>query len=132
MNDRDEMLQELRKELKVTRICSLVVAALLVIVIVGGIYTVNKISPALTAMQKMQPAIEKMEQLDIEVLNEKIAQLDIEGLNQIVEDLDAAELSEALENLNDAAEMLEELGDGLSSFSNSVNNSLSGLFGSGV
>ena len=128
MEDRDELIQALRKELKVTRICSLLVAVLLLVVIAGGVYTVNKITPALAAMQKMQPAIEKIEDLDIEMLNEKIAQLDIEGLNQIVTDLDAEELSRALKNINDATENLKEIGEGLSSFSDSVSNSFSGLF----
>jgi len=127
----EEILNSLRKELKVTRYCSLFVAALLVFVIVGGIYVVNKITPALTAMQQMQPAIEKMEQLDVEVLNQKIAQLDIERLNQIVEDLDAKELSETLKNINDATALLKEAGEGFSEFSDSLTGSFSDLFGIG-
>lgn len=132
MNETEEMLKALRKELKLTRYCSLLVGMLLLLVIVGGIYAVNRMEPALTAIQKMQPAIEKMEQLDIEVLNEKIEQLDIEGLNKIVEDLDAAELSEALKNINDATALLKEVGDGFSEFSDSISNSFSGLFGKGT
>lgn len=132
MNETEEMLKALRKELKLTRYCSLLVGMLLLLVIVGGIYAVNRMEPALTAIQKMQPAIEKMEQLDIEVLNEKIEQLDIEGLNKIVEDLDAAELSETLKNINDATALLKEVGDGFSEFSDSISNSFSGLFGKGT
>ena len=132
MNETEEMLKALRKELKLTRYCSLLVGMLLLLVIVGGIYAVNRMEPALTAIQKMEPAIEKMEQLDIEVLNKKIEQLDIEGLNKIVEDLDAAELSEALKNINDATALLKEVGDGFSEFSDSISNSFSGLFGKGT
>ena len=127
----EEVLNSLRKELKFTRCCSLVTAILLVVVIAGGVFIVNKMTPALTAMQQMQPAIEKMEQLDIEVLNQKIAQLDIEGLNQIVEDLDAKELSETLKNINDAAALLKEAGEGFSQFSDSITDSFSGWFGIG-
>lgn len=132
MNETEEMLKVLRKELKFTRYCSLIVGMLLLLVIVGGIYVVNKMEPALTAIQKMEPAIEKIEELDIAVLNEKIAQLDIEGLNKIVEDLDAEELSEALKNMNDAAEQLREVGEGFREFTDSVSNSFSGWFGKGT
>lgn len=127
----EEVLNSLRKELKFTRYCSWVVATLLVFVIVGGVFVVNKMAPALTAIQQMQPAIEKMEQLDIEMLNQKIEQLDIEGLNQIVEDLDAKELSETLKNINDAATMLKEAGEGFSEFSDAISDSFSGWFGIG-
>ena len=127
----EEMIKSLRKELKFTRYCSLLVATLLVFVIVGGIYAVNKMTPALDAISQMQPAIEKIEELDIEMLNEKIEQLDIEGLNKIVEDLDAAELSETLKNINDATALLKEVGDGFDEFTDSITNSFSGLFGKG-
>lgn len=124
----DEMLKALRKELKFTRFCSLLVATLLVFVIVGGIYIVNKITPALDAVEKMQPAIAKIEQLDIEVLNEKMEQLDIEGLNKIVEELDAAALSEVLRNINEAITALEEMKDGFSDFSDSMTDSFNDWF----
>ena len=129
--NQDELLNALKKELKVTRYISVIVATLLVFVIVCGIYIVNEISPALTALQEMQPAIEKIEQLDVEVLNEKIEELDIEGLNQVVKDLDAEALSETLKNMNDAVTLLKEAGEGFSEFSDSVSNSFSGLFGIG-
>ncbi|MBQ8278299.1 MAG: hypothetical protein IJZ23_00480 [Roseburia sp.] len=128
-HSQEEILNSLRKELKITRYCSILVATLLVFVIVGGIYVVNKMTPALTAVQQMQPAIEKIEQLDIEMLNQKIEQLDIEGLNKIVEDLDAEELSETLKNINDATALLREIGEGLGDFSDSVSNSFSDWLG---
>lgn len=128
-HSQEEILNSLRKELKITRYCSILVATLLVFVIVGGIYVVNKMTPALTAVQQMQPVIEKIEQLDIEMLNQKIEQLDIEGLNKIVEDLDAEELSETLKNINDATALLREIGEGLGDFSDSVSNSFSDWLG---
>lgn len=132
MNETEEMLKSLRKELKITRYCSLIVGMLLLLVIVGGIYVVNRMEPALTAIERMEPAIEKIEQLDIEVLNEKMAQLDIEGLNKIVENLDAAELSETLKNINDATALLKEAGEGIQEFSDSITDSFSGWFKKGV
>lgn len=125
----EEVLNSLRKELKFTRYCSLFVAVLLVAVIIGGVYVVNIMSPALEALQQMQPAVEKMEQFDVEMLNQKIEELDIEGLNKIVEDLDAKELSEMLKNINEATAKLKEVGEGVSNFSESISNSFSGLFG---
>lgn len=127
----EELIKALRKELKINRYCSLLVATLLALVIVGGVYAVNKMSPALAAIQEMQPAIEKIEELDIEVLNEKIAQLDMEGLNQIVEDLDAQALSETLRNINEATALLKEIGEGLGDFSDSVSNSFNDFWGIG-
>ena len=124
----DEMIKALRKELKFTRYCSLFVATLLVFVIVGGIYAVNKMTPALTAVQQMQPAIAKIEELDIDVLNEKIEQIDIEGLNRIVDDLDVEALSEVLRNINEATAAIEELKEGFGDFSDSVSNSFNDLF----
>ncbi len=124
----DDMIKALRKELKFTRLCSLFVATLLMFVIVGGIYAINKITPALTAVERMQPAIAKIEQLDIEVLNEKIEQLDIEGLNKIVDDLDVEALSEVLRNINEATAYIEEIGEGFSEFSDSVTDSFNDLF----
>lgn len=129
MHEQEEILNKLRKELKITRYCSIFVAVLLIVVIAGGVYMMNAITPMVAAMQKMQPAIEKMADLDVEMLNEKIAQLDIEGLNQAIAGLDTEEVSEALKNINEAVERLQEIGDGLSTFSDSVNNSISGLFG---
>ena len=139
----EETLRSLQKELRFTRYCCIFVIALLVVLIVGGILLVNKMTPVLTSIEQMQPAIEKMEQLDIDMLNQKIAQLDIdllnqkieqldiEGLNQIVEDLDAKELSETLENINDATALLKEAGEGISDFSDSLSGSFSDLFGIG-
>jgi len=127
----EEVLKSLRKELKFTRYCSLLVATLLVFVIVGGIYVVNKMTPALTAIEQMRPAVEKMEQLDIEMLNQKIEQLDMEGLNKLVEELDAKELSETLKNINDATALLKEAGEGFSNFSDSLTGSFSDWFGVG-
>jgi len=57
MTEQEEMLNSLRKELKVTRYCSLFVAVLLIIVIVGGVSVMNMLRPAVEAVQEMQPVI---------------------------------------------------------------------------
>ena len=129
MQEQDELIKSLRKELKVTRYCSIFVAVLLLIVIIGGVSVINMFRPAIAAIQEMQPIMAQMAELDVEMLNEKIAQLDIEGLNQAIAGLDTAEMSKALANINDAVEKLQEMGDSWSKFSSSVNQSISGLFG---
>lgn len=129
MQDQEEMMNSLRKELKLTRYCSLFVAVLLVVVIIGGVSIVNILRPAVTAVQEMQPVMEEMAQLDVAMLNEKIAQLDIDGLNQAIAGLDTEEMSEALANINDAVEKLQALGEGFQNFSGSMNQSISSLFG---
>ena len=129
MTEEENVLNSLRKELKVTRYCSLFVAVLLIIVIIGGVSVMNMLRPAITAVQEMQPVMEQMAELDVDMLNEKIVQLDIEGLNQAISELDMEEVTKALTNMNDAVEKLQEIGEGFSKFSSSVNQSISGLFG---
>lgn len=128
-NSQEEMVDVLRKELKMTRWCNMAVLVLLGMVLVGGIFLANRLLPVAEAVKEMQPAIEKIEQLDMETLNQKIEQLDIEGLNKITEELDAAELSETLKNINEAAAALKEVKENIEEFSDSVSNSFSGLFG---
>lgn len=127
--NQEEVMKALRKELKITRYCTIFTALLLAIVIIGGISVVNTFSPVIEAVQEIQPVMEKMSELDVEMLNEKIAQLDIEGINEAIAGLDTEELTEALININDAVETLQEIGEKFGNFSNSVNSSLSGLFG---
>ena len=128
---KEDDLAVLRKELKITRYCSLLVAMLLVIVIIGGVFLAKQMAPALTAIQEMQPAIQKMEQIDVEMLNAKIEQLDIEGLNKAIEGLDVEELSKSLKNINEAIDRLKEAGESFEAFSELFSNSFSGLFGIG-
>ena len=127
----EEELQKLKKELKLTRICNLLVAVLLVCVIAGGAYMVDRLAPAVTALQELQPVAEKLGDLDVEMLNEKISQLDIDGLNQAIEGLDTQELTKAIKNINDVSDKLQEIGENLSEFTNSFGNTFSGLFGGG-
>lgn len=127
----EEVMNTLRRELKITRYCSVFVAVLLVCVIAGGIYMANKIAPAAAALQEMQQTVEKLEELDVEMLNEKISQLDMEQLNQAIEGLDTEALSKALRSMNEAVEKLQKFGESFGSFSDSVGNSVSDFFGNG-
>lgn len=137
MMENQEMMEKLQKSLKMNRYISLIVAALLICLLVGGGIFLNRITPAISAIQEMQVSLKVLEQvdyealnstiegldietlnatiqsLDMETLNEKIDSLDVEALNDALNDLDTRELSEALENLNNAVDKLEKVGETL-------------------
>lgn len=149
-----EAIEKLRKELQITRIFSVIVVVLLGAVITGGIFFMNMMRPMVTAMQEMQPAIQKMEQIDVEVLNEKFAQLDVEALNEKIAQLDIEGMNELIHGMDELladvdAEQMQETLDGVNaalnnmlkiqntlealadSLKNSFTSSFSGLFGNG-
>ena len=149
-----EAIEKLRKELQITRIFSVIVAVFLGAVITGGIFFMSMMMPMVTAMKEMQPTIKKMEQLDVEmlnekfaqldveVLNEKIEQLDIEGMNELIhgvdemlEGMDAKQMQETLEAINAALNNMLKVQNTLNTLTESLTNSLtssfSGLFGIG-
>ena len=123
-----EAIENLRKELQVTRIFSIIVAVLLCVVIAGGVFLMNMMKPVVTAVREMQPAIQKMEQIDVELLNEKLAQLDVEVLNEKISQLDIESMNEALKNMLKIQNSLEDMTDSLK---NSWSSTFSGLFGIG-
>lgn len=153
-NRQIEAIEKLRKELQITRIFTVIVAVLLGGVITGGIFFMSMMLPMVNTMKEMQPAIEKMEeldvevlnekfaQLDVEVLNEKIAQLDIEGMNELLhgvdemlDGMDAKQMQETLESINAALNNMLKVQNTLDALTQSLTNSLtssfSGLFGIG-
>ena len=110
----EEELRKLKKELLINRICSIVVAVLLVCVLAGGAYALKGLAPAVTALDELRPLAEKMEDLDVDMINAKIAELDIDGLNQALEGLDTEELTRTLKNVNEASEQMKAFGESLS------------------
>lgn len=149
-----DAIEKLRKELQITRIFSIIVAVLLGAVITGGIFFMSMMMPMVTAMKEMQPTIQKMEQLDVEVLNEKFAQLDVETLNEKIEQLDIEGMNELIHGVDEMlegmdAEQMQETLDAINaalnnmlkiqnalenltdSLKNSWSSSFSGLFGVG-
>lgn len=123
-----QAFEQLRKELQLTRIFCIIVAVLLGVVITGGILLMNMMKPVVSAINEMQPAIQKMEQIDVEMLNEKLAQLDVEVLNEKIEQLDIESLNATLNSIQKAQNTLEALTE---SVKNSFSSSFSGLFGLG-
>ena len=149
-----QAIEKLRKELQVTRIFSIIVAVLLGAVVTGGIFFMSMMMPMVTAMKEMQPVIRKMEQIDVELLNEKFAQLDVEVLNDKIEQLDiegmnelihsvdemlegadTEQMQETLDSINAALNNMLKVQNTLDALTNSLTNSLtssfSGLFGIG-
>ena len=130
MTDRNQqedfqVLNQLRKELRITRIFCAISSLLTLFLLIGGIFVVNKVQNYMT---EITPVVEKVSELDVEGFNQtlenvnvvlasvdweklsaSLSELDVEALNAAIADLDTAELSEALTNLNDAADTLEEV-----------------------
>ncbi|MCD8380841.1 MAG: hypothetical protein LUC95_11135 [Lachnospiraceae bacterium] len=132
-NDTTEMIEKLRRELRLTRIIT-IVSILLTLCMAGLVLYFQQ-----TVKTAMEPLTEQMADLDTDTLNEMIANLktvsdelaqadidweklsetvnslDVEALNEAIAGLDTEELSKAIENLNNAVEALENLGSSTSS-----------------
>ena len=127
--DQTQVLNQLRKELRRTRIFCGISSLLTLLLLVGGFLIVTK---AQSSVAEITPVVEELEQLDVEEFNrtaanvnatlesvdwEKLSvtlsELDVEALNDAIADLDTEELSEALKNLNDAADTIEGLNEKL-------------------
>ena len=123
-------MSKLFRELRLTRIVSIISSLLaLSLLILGGYfaYTVKD------ALKEAEPVMEKIAEMDVESLNatlehinetletvdlepivQAIEELDVEGLNSAIDSLDMVELSKALRNLNDAADIMKKIGESLS------------------
>ena len=118
-------LRNLFRELRFTRIVSLVSSFLAILLLIWGghlIYTIKDIE------RKTEPVMEKITEVDIENLNatlkhvnetlesvdlepivQAIEELDVEGFNAAINSLDMEELTKALKNLNDAADIFRQI-----------------------
>jgi len=127
MQDSAQILKQLRKELRVTRVFCVLSSILTIFLLVGGLLVVAK---AQDYAEKVNPVIKELSKLDVEEFNDtvenvnttissvdwelvsaKIDEIDVEALNKAVEDLDTEELSETLTNLNDAVAVLKSVGE---------------------
>lgn len=132
-NDATELIDKLRRELRLTRILT-AVSILLTLCLVGVVFYFQR-----TVQTVVEPVTEQLSGMDTDMLNEAIANLeiasdelvqadidweklaetvnslDVDAINEAIAGLDTEELSEAIENLNDAIEALQNLGSGASS-----------------
>lgn len=125
----------LRRELMITRVCCGITSILMGCLLLGGFLVFKRTEPVFDVLNKAQPMMEQMTELDMEAVNttleqinttlesvdwEKITQtlgeLDIESINTAIEGLDTEELTEAVENMNNAVDVLEGWGNKWSSF----------------
>ena len=120
-NDMDKLL----KELRLTRIVSIISSLLALSLLILGGYFVYTIKGTL---REAEPVMEKIAEVDVESLNatlehinetleavdfepvvQAIEELDVEGFNAAIDSLDMEELSKALKNLNDAADIFRQI-----------------------
>lgn len=123
-------MSKLFRELRFTRIVSIVSSLLAVFLLVWGGYLVYTIKGI---VREAEPVMEKIEEVDVESLNatlehvnetletvdlepvvQAIEELDVEGFNAAIESLDMEELSKALRNLNDAADAFRQISQTIS------------------
>ena len=132
MQENYQDFEKLRRELRITRIFSCITSVLLIGLLIGGFIVFSKVQEY---AQTVMPLVEKVSEVEFNVLNEsmenlnetmetidweklsaQLEALDMEALNEAIAGLNTEELSKALENLNDAAETLEQFSDSIKGF----------------
>lgn len=140
----DISTQQLRKELKFTRIVCMVTSVLTIFLLAGGILLLGRVQE-LAAI--CEPVAEKVSELDVESLNGTLAhvnatletvdweqvadalgELDVDAINSAIEGLDTEELSRSLKNLNDAVEKIQEVSEKMNEGMNNVTSWVGGMF----
>lgn len=130
--DQAQILTQLRKELRITRIFCGISSILTLLLLVGGFVVTTK---AQDYAAEITPVVQKLSELDVEEFNQTMANvnaslqsvdweqvaaslesLDVEAINAAIEDLDTAELTEALTNLNEASDTMKSFGEKWKSF----------------
>jgi len=125
-------VEKLRKELRVTRIFSMISSILMICIIVGGLLICNA---AKGYVEQVWPLIEQLETVDFaaidetvktvdkslnavdwEYMSEQLSKLNVDAINEAIAGLDTQELTKALENINSAAETLQNMSGSLKAF----------------
>ena len=130
--DQFQMLTQLRKELRITRIFCGISSILTLVLLIGGFFVATKVRDYAA---EITPVVQKLSKLDVDEFNltmenvnaslqaidwEQVAasleSLDVEAINAAIDELDTAELTEALKNLNEASDTMKSFGDKWKSF----------------
>lgn len=137
--EQNDVLEKLRKELRMTRIFCIISSVITLLLLVGGCVAVVTAYGYVEQVQQyaveITPTIQELSKLDVEEFNrtmtnvnnslqsvdwEQVAasleSLDVDALNAAIENLDTEELTEALKNLNDASDALRTVGDKMGSW----------------
>ena len=125
----EQIIAKLRKELLWTRIFSIITSVLMVCILIGGIVISNQLREY---EAQIKPAVEQLEQLDVNafnealnqmsivvasvdwvMLNDSIASVDWEKVSKQLESLDVDALNAAIEGLDteELTEALENMND---------------------
>jgi hypothetical protein len=127
-------IAELKKELKLTRICCMFSGGLTLVLLVAVVLLFIKLQPAYEFINTSKPAVEKISEIDVDTFNktmgtlgetmgevdwEKLSdsldELDVKAVNNLIENIDPKELSRTLDNLNSAIETISSLYQKISS-----------------
>lgn len=128
-NELEKSLKQLRGELRATRIFCAISSLLTACLLAGGIFLYTQIQPALTFLQDVRPVMEQLAALDIKGVNDALEQVnntlgsvDWQQVDSTLGSIDWQQVSEAIDNLNNAADVIEGLGDRLSSITSLFGN----------
>ena len=125
-------IDALRRELRITRIFSAVTSILIVVMLAGGFVVCNEVK---TYVDEVWPLVEQLSTVDFaaisstmenleqtvgtvdwEYMSKQLGALNVDAINEAIEGLDTEELTKALANINEAAETLQKLSDGMKAF----------------
>jgi len=93
----DILIEDLRKELRKTRIFNCVVSALLVCVLVGAGFVAFRVH---RYVQKTQPLLERLEEVDYTMINDTLESIDWEQLQEQMNAVDWKGLSEQVASVD--------------------------------
>lgn len=126
-----DTMEQLRRELKLTRIFCGIFTAAVIVLMIGIFWLVSVLQPFYVLLENAGEALEQLNvslsevdweelnavigEVDWEQVSQSLGELDVEAINQAVEGLNTEELSETLKNLNDVAAMFEGIGSSFSS-----------------
>ncbi len=132
-NDTGDVIASLRRELKLTRILT-VISIVVTLILFGVVFWMQR-----TVKTSVEPLAEQLSEIDTETLNgimtnlevvtediaeadidweklsETVNSLDVDAVNEVIQGLDTEAFSEMLVNLNEAIETLQQLGNNMGS-----------------
>lgn len=106
-------LEALRREIRRTKLSSMIACVLMVCVLLGGAWMCHA---AKAYAEQLSPVVEKAAAVDWEGLSEQLSALDVEAINEAIDGLDVEELNRTISNVNAAVDALQKYGDSLKSF----------------
>lgn len=133
--ENEEALKSLKRELKLTRLCSTLSLILTLCLLIGAGLAYRELQPVLEMTDELQtiletvdavqPALEQLSELDAEQVNElleeagpaleQLSELDTDAINEFLESFDPDELQQTLDSLSSAMETVNSFSEKLGS-----------------